>query len=229
MELSNSTSTATATASAATLLNAPPTPEPEADDVLSSDFQTFLLMLTEQMKNQDPLNPTQSTDFSVQLATFSGVEQQVKTNELIESLNQALTLGELGQIAGWVGMEGRAAVPALTTGAPIEVFPALPNGTDQATLVVRDANAREVTRLAIDPKANSVTWDGTDFNGAPAPEGRYSFFTEARDGGELLSVDPAAVYSRITEVRTENGAAQVIFADGSARRLDDVSGIREPS
>ena len=41
----------------------------------SSDFETFLKMLTVQMQNQDPLNPVESTDYAVQLATFSGVEQ----------------------------------------------------------------------------------------------------------------------------------------------------------
>ena len=42
------------------------------------DFQTFLKMLTTQIKNQDPLNPMEGSDFAVQLATFSGVEQQVQ-------------------------------------------------------------------------------------------------------------------------------------------------------
>lgn len=46
----------------------------------SSDFETFLKMLTTQIKNQDPLNPMEGTEFAVQLATFSGVEQQVMTN-----------------------------------------------------------------------------------------------------------------------------------------------------
>ena len=45
--------------------------------VLSSDFETFLKMLTTQMQNQDPLNPVDSTDYATQLATFSSVEQQV--------------------------------------------------------------------------------------------------------------------------------------------------------
>ena len=49
---------------------------------ISSDFNTFLRMLTVQMQNQDPLNPIDSADYAVQLATFSGVEQQVRTNQL---------------------------------------------------------------------------------------------------------------------------------------------------
>ena len=41
------------------------------------DFETFLKMLTTQIRNQDPLNPMEGSEFAVQLATFSGVEQQV--------------------------------------------------------------------------------------------------------------------------------------------------------
>ena len=52
-------------------------PVPPQTGVISSDFQTFLTMLTTQLQNQDPLNPVESSDFAVQLATFSGVEQQV--------------------------------------------------------------------------------------------------------------------------------------------------------
>ena len=208
-------------------LNAPHTAEPDGDDVLSSDFDTYLLMLTEQLKNQDPLNPSESTELSVQLATFSQVEQQAKTNDLLESLTESMTLGDLGQIASWVGMEGRAEVSAQFDGAPVEVFPEIPNGTDQATLVVRDENAKEVSRMAIDADAQSFTWDGTDVTGAPVPAGEYSFYTEARSGGELLSIDQASVYAPITEVRSEDDTSQVVFADGSARAVAQISGIRE--
>ena len=50
---------------------------------VSADFDTFLKMMTTQMKNQDPTKPIDSADYAVQLATFSGVEQQTKTNQLL--------------------------------------------------------------------------------------------------------------------------------------------------
>ena len=53
---------------------------------ITSDFDTFLQMLTAQMKNQDPLNPIESADFATQLATFSSVEQAVLTNDLLRGL-----------------------------------------------------------------------------------------------------------------------------------------------
>ena len=68
----------------------------------STNFDTFLKMLTTQLQNQDPLNPMEGSDFAVQLATFSGVEQQAQTNKLLQ---QMLTQsgGSLGQLAEWIG------------------------------------------------------------------------------------------------------------------------------
>ena len=53
---------------------------------LTSDFDTFLKMLTAQAKYQDPLEPLDSTEYAAQLAQFSMVEQQVQTNEQLLSL-----------------------------------------------------------------------------------------------------------------------------------------------
>lgn len=94
------------------------TVEASAKDAINSDFETFLIMLTTQMQNQDPLNPIDSSDFAVQLATFSSVEQQVKTNDLLTSLGQQFELMGLSQLAGWVGMEARVAPRPNSTEAP---------------------------------------------------------------------------------------------------------------
>ena len=65
-----------------------------AAGTISSDFETFLRLLTTQMQNQDPLNPMESTEFASQLAQFSAVEQQVRSNELLVGLQAGLqTLG----------------------------------------------------------------------------------------------------------------------------------------
>lgn len=61
-----------------------------ASGFAGGDFETFLKMLTTQIRNQDPLNPMEGSDFAVQLATFSGVEQQVQTNDLLQKMTDQL-------------------------------------------------------------------------------------------------------------------------------------------
>lgn len=193
---------------------------------LSSDFETFLRMLTVQMQNQDPLNPIQSSDFAVQLATFSGVEQQIRTNELIASLAQGLNLSGMAGLSGWVGMEGRAPVPARFDGAPVPLVLAPPSGADQVTLIVRDADGRVVTREAVPAAGGDYAWSGTDEGGAPVPFGLYSFELESRRAGEFLSADPIPVYSRITEARLDDGETVVVFEGGSSVRAAEVTALR---
>ena len=60
----------------------------------TTDFETFLTLLTTQMRNQDPLNPMESTQFVEQLATFTSVEQQIETNTKLDNLTAALTAND---------------------------------------------------------------------------------------------------------------------------------------
>ena len=53
-------------------------PSAKTQNAVTSDFQTFIQMLTTQAENQDPLNPMDSAEYASQLASFSSVEQQVK-------------------------------------------------------------------------------------------------------------------------------------------------------
>ena len=95
------------------------------------------------MQNQDPLNPVDSSDYAVQLATFSGVEQQVLTNDLLRGLAAQNGTAGLAQMANWVGMEARAVGPAYFDGAPITIAPDPANFATSAQLVVKDANGAE--------------------------------------------------------------------------------------
>jgi flagellar basal-body rod modification protein FlgD len=130
-------------------------------NALSSDFETFLRMLTVQMKNQDPLNPIESSDFAVQLATFSGVEQQVKTNELLAKLSDGFGSSGLSTFAEWIGKDVRTAADASFNGAPLTLYPgqAFDNG-DAGFLVVRDSSGLPVARYPIQGGIEPVAWAG---------------------------------------------------------------------
>jgi flagellar hook assembly protein FlgD len=60
----------------------------------SAEFETFLNLLTAQIRNQDPLSPLDSTQFVDQLATFSGLELQAKGNALLEDIAEMIALGQ---------------------------------------------------------------------------------------------------------------------------------------
>ena len=112
------------------------TEDSNANGLIDSDFQTFLVMLTTQLENQDPLNPMEASEFAVQLATFSGVEQQVKSNDLLEGIQSQLGQMSMTQLAGWVGMEARVQAPVYVDGEAITIDPDPHPATDRMELVV---------------------------------------------------------------------------------------------
>lgn len=194
--------------------------------LINSDFQTFLKMLTTQARNQDPLNPIDSSDYAQQLATFSGVEQQVRTNTLLESLAAQFGASGLAQFASWVGMEAKVTAPVPFDGAPLELFPSSSAGADQAVLVTLDATGREVARSAAPPGSEPVLWAGTDSNGSPLPPGLYSFRLESYAEGQLLDTAEVRAYGRIVEVQSGTAGAVFTLAGGTEVGLSDISGLR---
>lgn len=214
---------------AAAALSATAEEEAEAASAISSDFETFLRMLTVQLQNQDPLNPVESTDFAVQLATFSGVEQQVRTNDLLESMAGQQTGSELSELASWVGMEARAPVSASYSGEPVTFYVDPAVGADQATLVVRNSSGLEVSRSALQPSAKEGTWSGTDSNGAKVVEGSYDLAVEYRAAGQLMSTETAEIYGPITEARMGGSEPLLVFGSGDEVSTAEVSAIRVPS
>lgn len=66
----------------------------------SMDYNSFLQLLITQMQNQDPTDPMDATEQVSQLATFSQVEQSIKTNTLLRSMLQAEALTRAGDIVG---------------------------------------------------------------------------------------------------------------------------------
>lgn len=194
---------------------------------ISSDFDTFLRMLTTQLENQDPLNPVESTDFAVQLATFSGVEQQTLTNQLLESMTSQLGLMGMAQLAGWVGMEARVAAPVQFSGAPVTLAPNPAKGADAAILVGYDSKGTEVYRQNVAVSSAPLDWTGTDGTGAPLPNGLYSFKLESYNSGTLVSTDPVEAYARIVEARGTSDGTVLVLEGGTTVNTDDITALRE--
>lgn len=195
---------------------------------ISSDFETFLRLLTTQIQNQDPLSPTPSDEFAVQLATFSGVEQQVRTNEMLAALGTQFATMGMAQFAGWVGLEARAPVPVAFRGQPITLSPNPAFGADSAQLVVRDGLGREVDRIEVPVSAEPLEWAGVGPNGYPLPQGNYSFELVSLADGDVMGVTPVDVYARVTEVRGTGGQTVIVFDGGASIAASEVTALRQP-
>jgi flagellar basal-body rod modification protein FlgD len=195
---------------------------------ITSDFDTFLRMLTVQMQNQDPLNPIDSADYAVQLATFSGVEQQVRTNQLLADLQGSFQQTGLAEMAGWIGQEARSTAPVPYDGTPITFSTNPSTGADRAVLVVRDARGTLVSREDMPPRAGQYQWLGADAQGNPLPPGNYSFAVESLQGETVLNTRPVEHYARVLEVRTSPQGPTLVLDGGVEVAASAVTALRQP-
>jgi len=148
---------------------------------IAGNFDTFLQLLTTQLQNQNPLDPLDTNQFTQQLVEFSGVEQQLKTNDFLSSLVQANANTTNSNAVGYIGKT----VTADGVRAELANNKAQWNFTipDQAnvTVNIKDANGNTVYTESGGMQAGSgiFTWDGKDNQGNVQSPGTYSISMQA--------------------------------------------------
>ena len=221
--------TATSQGSATTAPQKPQTAEGDSAANLASDFDTFLKLLTTQLKNQDPSKPFDSTEFVGQLASFSAVEQQIATNSKLDELVAALNGNAASGLAEWVGRGVLSDAPTSFDGGAIPVNYILPKDTSSASILIYDDAGTLVDRMSVLPGSTQTTWDGLAMDGSQMPSGSYRFAVETYEGTTLTGTHPAQTFSTVVEARIENGEPQVVFADGSMQMVEDITAVRRGS
>jgi len=154
---------------------------------MADNFEMFLSLLTTQMKNQDPLSPMDSNQFTQQLTQMTGVEQQLLTNDLLQTLVNNSNRG-ISEAVGLIGKEVRAVgAAAVMRDGQAEWVYKLGADASNVKLEVLDANGK--VAATIYPTENEAgdhvfTWDGKDpASGARATEGTYFLRVTATDAG----------------------------------------------
>jgi flagellar basal-body rod modification protein FlgD len=210
-----------------------PTTTPSSTSAITtaadSDYQTFLVMMTTQMQNQDPTDPMSSDELAVQLATFSGVEQQTQTNDLMTQLLAVTNSQAMSQMASWVGDLARIDAPVYFDGTPVTLSPNPALDATKATLVVTDANGVEVDRRDL-PAVSSAdyTWTGTDSSGAPLPTGVYTLTLESYSGETLLGATGVEYYAAVEEIRSSPSGVTILVPGDIEVPSAYVTALRAP-
>jgi flagellar basal-body rod modification protein FlgD len=162
------------------------------DSVMGKD--DFLTLLVAQLKNQDPLNPDDPTEFTAQLAQFSSLEQLTNLNKSMEGLTTAQANSEKLSALSLIGKNVSYNGGTLDfNGEPTEVGYQLDSAATSVTLSIQDANGKTVyTKQAADTELKAgnhfITWNGTDQCGKPVASGKYKIILQASAAGEGASV-----------------------------------------
>lgn len=192
------------------------------------NYDTFLKMMTTQIKNQDPLNPMSADQLAVQLATFSGVEQQTKTNDLLAQLLGQSALTGMGQMVGWVGKEARIAAPAYFNGStPVTLSPNPAQAATKVVLVVTDQGGAEVSRTELPLGTNEYAWQGRDAQGNVLPKGVYTLNLESWQGDKVLDTSQIEHYAKISEIRSTSDGVSALLPGGVEALVAEITAIRD--
>jgi flagellar basal-body rod modification protein FlgD len=197
---------------------------------LAENFDTFLSLLTTQLKNQDPLSPLDSNQFTQQIVQMTGVEQQLATNDLLKKLVANTTSG-VATAVSLIGKEVRAeADVAALKDKKAEWTYKLERAATDVKLEVLDAKGRIVATSAVaDAKAgeNKFTWDGKTSGGALLADGIYSLRVSAKDGSG--SVVPSKIFADglVTGVEQADGGT-LLTINGAQIPWEKLVTIRQP-
>jgi len=186
--------------------------------MLASNFETFLTLLTTQMKNQDPLSPLDSNEFTAQLTQMAGVEQQLLTNDLLTSLVAAQSAGGLDNASNYIGKQVTAAWTAtsLEDGEATWSYE-LGANAENVKLQVVDSKGKVVWEGAAPEKTIGVhdfTWKGQLTGGDTAEDGGvYTLKVAATNatGGKVES--QALIRGRVSGVEMYDGAPYLVIGD----------------
>lgn len=158
---------------------------------IAGNFDQFLLLLTTQLKNQSPLDPMDTNQFTEQLVQFAGVEQQLKTNDTLSSLLSLSAASTATNAVGFIGatITADGATTRLANSAASWKLNASTAGT--ATVTIKDANGNVVQTMTRSLVAGDQTlnWDGSTSIGSAAPDGQYTVSVDGRSvAGEAITV-----------------------------------------
>lgn len=199
---------------------------------LSDNYDTFLILLTAQLQNQDPLAPMDSTQFTQQLVQFSQVEQQIRTNEQLEGLVGQYQAASAGAALSYLGKD--AIIEADETylaGDPPTANWAyrMPEAATSMTIQVKDMQGRvvyETNTAARGAGEHLFTWDGKKTNGETAADGVYQVVIDAENAeGESLT---PTISVRETIMGVDfTGSVPVVITPAGTRELGSIRSVLE--
>ncbi len=164
------------------------TSAPAGDPKQALGQKEFLTLLVAQMQHQDPLKPTDSTEWTAQLAQYSQLEQSVNMNKTMELLVEGQQNSERLSALSLIGKQALVEGTEFTLGAePAEIGYSVNGTAVNIEMLIKDLSGSVVatiTPLETGDGNHLVTWDGLDNNGQPLPEGEYSIMINARGAGE---------------------------------------------
>lgn len=198
-----------------------------ASELLQKDFLT---LMTEQLKNQDPMKPTDNGEFLGQMAQFSTVSSLSKLQETVSNLAQSLQSGMGLSAVGMIGREALAPGDHITLnedGAKANGAIDLPVSANKAAITITDPGGNVIRRIDMGNQPSGLrefTWDGKRDDGSEAGHGHYLVKAEFNDGENTQAAE-TLLYSKIESVSFDKGKPRLNTSSGQSIDLASINSI----
>jgi flagellar basal-body rod modification protein FlgD len=186
---------------------------------INQSFDEFLMLLTTQMRNQDPLNPMDSKEFTNQLVSFSQVEQQISLNAKLEDMVKLQQASTVNAALGYIGLNVNYTgnkIANFADGRPINMSYTLADNAKTTDITVVNEAGTVVWKGAgeLTAGAHQFTWDGTNSSdGNPAPAGMYEVRIGAENAQGAGVKTSLIVPGLVDGVETEDGQVYLTIRD----------------
>ncbi|SMH62952.1 flagellar hook assembly protein FlgD [Azospirillum agricola] len=215
----------TTTSAAATLTGTAAKTATDDTKKATVDYESFLKLLTAQLRNQDPLAPMDATQFMTQLAQLSTVEQSMKSNDTLTKVLDTLKSSGMRMDMAFLGRKVEAATSTLPLSNGKAETAYTVSGTPASVKIEVLNSAGAVVKTAsgaLQTGRQTFSWDGKTSGGATAPDGLYTVRITAKDK-EGKALDTASVISdTVAEVRAVDGATQFVLKSGATVGADTI-------
>ncbi|MGB6351917.1 MAG: flagellar hook capping FlgD N-terminal domain-containing protein [Pseudolabrys sp.] len=197
---------------------------------IASNFTTFLQLLTTQLKNQDPLSPLDTNQFTQQLVEFSQVEQQMKSNDQLSSLvsleKSAVASTALAYVGATVVVDG--ATGQLASGTATWNLNVTKPST--ATITIKDSTGQNAYTgtVGVNPGLQTFTWNGRGNDGRQWPDGSYTLTATAVDANNQSVAISTEVQATVDSVDLTQDPPQLSI-NGQSYTLDKIKRVVRPS
>jgi flagellar basal-body rod modification protein FlgD len=202
----------------------------------NAQMNQFLTLLVAQLQNQDPMKPTDPTQFVAQLAQFSTVEQLVQGNTTLTGISQSLSGLALGQYSGLINHTVTAnatTVTAPTSGTPQNLsYNVSATGLTKVHVQITNAAGTVVSSLPVTGTSGTVAFNGLDGSGNQLPAGEYNVAlvgtsTAPATLGQSQSAGTLTSSGKVASVQQGSGGAwQLQLTDGRQVSASSVTSVQ---
>ncbi|SEQ11451.1 flagellar basal-body rod modification protein FlgD [Devosia sp. YR412] len=198
---------------------------------IADNFDTFLSILTTQLKNQNPLDPMDTNQFTQQLVQFTGVEQQLKTNEFLETLMLSGQNTAKSDAVSYIGKEVTSSgkTGELTDSSAAFWAYSADAAAANASITIKNASGQVVYNQTgpLGSGPGTFRWDGKGSDGAMKPNGVYTIDITGKDSnGKDVKISTASI--GIVTAVDFTGDVPVLTVGSRKVTITDVTDVRIP-